>query len=76
MGGVILPSPFTATREWERSRGITPGTLWTLIKSSTANGGAWCQLEKGELTLKQFFVDFADECQALATAETAARSCN
>ena len=46
---------------------VRPGSLGVAIKSSIYSrpDGAWSQLEKGLMTLAQFYSSFARECQDL-----------
>ena len=64
MGGVILPSPFTAAYKWEEQQGLAKGTMFATIKQD-ARQGAWARLERGELTLEDFYAPFAKEAAAL-----------
>ena len=64
MGGVILPSPFTAAYKWEEQQGLAKGTMFATIKQD-ARQGAWARLERGELTLEDFYAPFAKEASAL-----------
>lgn len=60
MGGVILPSPFTAAYKWEEKHGLEKGSIFKAIKHNSGDG-AWSLLERGELTLENFYVPFARE---------------
>ena len=60
MGGVILPSPFNAAYKWEKKHGFEKGTIFKAIKHNK-NDGAWSQLERGELSLEEFYSPFAKE---------------
>ena len=54
MGGVILPSPFTAAYKWEEKHGLEKGSIFKAIKHNSGDG-AWSMLERGELTLENFY---------------------
>jgi len=64
MGGVILPSPFSAAYKWEAEHGYSKGTVFAAIKQDPKQG-AWARLERGELVLEDFYKPFADEAAAL-----------
>ena len=64
MGGVILPSPFSAAYRWEADHGYSKGTVFAAIKQDPRQG-AWARLERGELALEEFYKPFADEAAAL-----------
>ena len=64
MGGVILPSPFSAAYKWEAERGYQKGTVFSTIKHSSTEG-SWARLERGELSLEEFYSPFAKEAAAL-----------
>nr|CAB3219669.1 acyl-CoA dehydrogenase family member 10 [Phallusia mammillata] len=65
MGGVILPSPFPMTREYEAMKKIPAGTIWKSIKEH-GNEGAWMKMEIGELSADDFGQVFSDECTKTA----------
>ena len=73
MGGVILPSPFKAAYKWEKNHGIEPGTIFSAIKHNK-NVGAWSQLERGELSLEQFYSPFAKEVSNLLPSDKTVNS--
>jgi len=60
MGGVILPSPFTAAQKWEAENGFEAGSMFAAIKHNS-HTGAWARLERGELSLEEFYEPFARE---------------
>ena len=64
MGGVILPSPFSAAYKWEAEHGYSKGTVFATIKQDPKQG-AWARLERGEMALEEFYKPFADEAAAL-----------
>jgi putative hydrolase of the HAD superfamily len=61
IGGVVVGSPLTALAEYERRNGIPAGTINRIIVTSGADG-AWHRLERGELTLPEFYPVFDAEC--------------
>ena len=70
MGGVILPSPFNAAYKWEKNHGFDQGTIFQAIKHNK-NDGAWAQLERGEMSLEQFYTPFAKEvCDILPSGKS------
>ena len=70
MGGVILPSPFNAAYKWEKNHGFEQGTIFQAIKHNK-NDGAWSKLERGEMSLEQFYSPFAKEvCDILPSGKS------
>ncbi|MEE8581038.1 MAG: HAD family phosphatase [Myxococcota bacterium] len=63
LGGVVLGSPLHAIARYERDLGIPEGFINRVVVS-TAPSGAWSRLERGELTMKEFFERFESECEA------------
>ena len=63
LGGVVFPSPFEAFDAYDTDAGLTGGTVRSLIKTSSEIG-AWAALERGELTLPQFFTALDAEARA------------
>ncbi len=63
LGGVILDSPMAIFAAFEEKRGLPANFLNRLIVDS-GDAGAWARLERGELTLDQFFDVFDREIQA------------
>jgi len=68
MGGVILPSPFAAAYKWEAKNNYKKGSVFSAIKYGGSTG-AWAKLERGELTLEEFYKPFASEVSALLNDE-------
>lgn len=66
LGGVILDSPMDIFASFERARGLPSNFLNHLIADS-GTGGAWARLERGELSLEQFFDVFDQELQQAGT---------
>ena len=62
LGGVVLGSPLHAIAAFEREQGIPAGFVNRVVME-TAPEGAWSRLERGELTLEEFFVAFERDCE-------------
>ena len=60
LGGVVLDSPLDAFAAYERELGLAPNTLNRAIVAA-GSGGAWARLERGELSMVQFFEAFDAE---------------
>ena len=65
LGGVVFPSPFQAFDAYDRDAGLAPGTVRALIRTSSETG-AWAALERGELSLPEFYARL--EAEAIAAA--------
>jgi putative hydrolase of the HAD superfamily len=63
LGGVVLGSPLHAIAAYERDLGI-PGSFINRVVFETAPHGAWSRLERGELTLDEFYPAFEADCDA------------
>jgi putative hydrolase of the HAD superfamily len=63
LGGVVFPSPFEAFDSYDDEAGLEPGTVRALIRTSSETG-AWAALERGELTLPDFYVALEAEATA------------
>jgi putative hydrolase of the HAD superfamily len=63
LGGVVLPSPIEAFREYERRVGL-PHRFISEVIIASEDHGAWARLERGEATLEEFAVAFEAECAA------------
>jgi epoxide hydrolase-like predicted phosphatase len=63
LGGVILDSPLHAIARFERERDIEPGFINRVVVAA-GRGGAWARLERGELSLEDFFGAFEEDCAA------------
>jgi putative hydrolase of the HAD superfamily len=61
IGGVVVGSPLAALAEYERRNAIPAGTINRIIVTGGADG-AWHRLERGELTLAEFYPVFDAEC--------------
>lgn len=71
LGGVILGSPLHAIADFERERDIESGFINRVVVS-TGPGGAWSRLERGELSMEDFFTEFERDCDT-AGARLSAR---
>jgi putative hydrolase of the HAD superfamily len=63
LGGVVVGSPLHAIAHYERAQGIAPGAINRVVVD-TGHGGAWSRLERGELTLTEFYEAFDADCTA------------
>ncbi|MDG2048783.1 MAG: HAD family phosphatase [Myxococcota bacterium] len=63
LGGVVLGSPLHAIADYEQELGL-PHNAVNRVVASTAPGGAWSRLERGEISMEQFYTDFEADCQA------------
>jgi putative hydrolase of the HAD superfamily len=63
LGGVVMPSPLDAFREYERHHDL-PHRFLSEIVLAGGDDGAWSKLERGELTMEQFATAFEAECAA------------
>jgi epoxide hydrolase-like predicted phosphatase len=63
LGGVILDSPLHAIARFERDRDIESGAINRIVVA-TGHGGAWARLERGELSMEDFFEAFEADCSA------------
>lgn len=63
LGGVVMPSPLDAFREYERLYGL-PHRFLSEVVVSGGDDGAWSRLERGELSMAEFADEFEAECSA------------
>ncbi len=63
LGGVVVGSPLHAIAAYERDLGIPNGAINRVVVD-TAPTGAWSRLERGELTLEDFYPAFDADCAA------------
>jgi putative hydrolase of the HAD superfamily len=70
LGGVVVGSPLHAIAAYERDQGIAAGAVNRVVVA-TAPGGAWSRLERGELTLEEFYPAFDADCAAAGVALSA-----
>jgi putative hydrolase of the HAD superfamily len=71
LGGVVLGSPLHAIADYERELGI-PANFVNRVVASTAPTGGWARLERGEISMEEFFTVFEEDCRA-AGQEISAR---
>ena len=50
--------------EWEAENGFDAGSMFAAIKHNS-HTGAWARLERGELSLEEFYEPFAREVSAM-----------
>ena len=53
--------------EWEAENGFEAGSMFAAIKHNS-HTGAWARLERGELSLEEFYEPFASEVSAMRGA--------
>jgi putative hydrolase of the HAD superfamily len=63
IGGVVVGSPLHAIAAYEREQAIEAGFVNRVVVTS-GTAGAWSRLERGELTLEQFYPAFERDCDA------------
>jgi putative hydrolase of the HAD superfamily len=63
LGGVVLDSPLEVFLQYERELGIVPHTVNRNIVAAGGQG-AWSRLERGELTMPEFYAAFDAEMAA------------
>ena len=63
LGGVVFPSPFDVFAAYERDHGL-PDRFIRGVVAASADHGAWARLERSELTIEEFGVEFSAECAA------------
>jgi putative hydrolase of the HAD superfamily len=63
LGGVVFPSPFEAFDEYDHAAGLSPGSVRALIRTSSETG-AWASLERGALSMDEFFAALELEAEA------------
>ncbi|XP_063310318.1 acyl-CoA dehydrogenase family member 10 [Pelobates fuscus] len=61
MGGVLLPSPFKMSEEWEIRNNVPIGTIKQAITSG-GDTGPWMKYMRGELTAQSFVEEFGKQC--------------
>ncbi len=62
LGGVILGSPLHAIARYEQELGIPLNSINRVV-ADTAPDGGWARLERGELTMLEFFDAFESDCR-------------
>jgi len=63
LGGVVVGSPLHAIAAYERELGLERHAVNRVVVT-TGHGGAWSQLERGELGLEEFYPAFEADCTA------------
>ena len=63
LGGVVFPSPFEAFDAHDLDADLPAGSVRALIRTSS-EAGAWAALERGELSLSDFYAALAAEASA------------
>jgi putative hydrolase of the HAD superfamily len=63
LGGVVLDSPLDVFAQYERELSLAPNTLNRNIVTA-GTSGAWSRLERGELTMSEFYEAFDAEMAA------------
>jgi len=63
LGGVVVGSPLHAIARFERDHALPAGAVNQVVISSGPTG-AWSRLERGELTLADFYPAFESDCAA------------
>jgi putative hydrolase of the HAD superfamily len=63
LGGVVFGSPFEHFDEYERITGLPEGCVRAVVARSSVDG-AWAALERGELTMPEFFAALEAEARA------------
>jgi putative hydrolase of the HAD superfamily len=63
LGGVVLDSPLDVFAQYERELELAPNTLNRNIVAAGVSG-AWSRLERGELTMSEFYRAFDEEMAA------------
>jgi putative hydrolase of the HAD superfamily len=72
LGGVVMGSPMPAIAGYERELGLAAGSLNRLI-GATGPEGAWGRLERGKLSLDEFYAAFEGDCATAGYAGVSAR---
>ena len=62
LGGVVLGSPIHAIHRYERHIGLDKNAINRVV-ASTAPHGAWSKLERGELSMEEFYPAFEADCR-------------
>lgn len=63
LGGVVLGSPIHAIHRYEQDLGLERNAI-NRVAAETAPHGAWSRLERGELTMEDFYPAFEQDCLA------------
>ena len=62
LGGVVLDSPLHAISRYEREVGIPEGFINRVVVDTGETGG-WSRLERGEISMEEFFGVFGLDCE-------------
>jgi epoxide hydrolase-like predicted phosphatase len=63
IGGVVVGSPLAAIADYERAHGIARGAINHVVATTGAEG-SWACLERGELSMDEFYPRFDRDCAA------------
>jgi putative hydrolase of the HAD superfamily len=63
LGGVVLGSPLHAIRDYERELGFERNAI-NRVAADLAPAGAWSRLERGEIMMEKFYIEFEADCLA------------
>ena len=63
-GGVILTSPFAAFERYERELGLPAGFI-RRVNATNPHDNAWARLERSDITVTEFVVEFEREADSL-----------
>ncbi|HEX7476974.1 MAG TPA: HAD family phosphatase [Polyangiales bacterium] len=66
LGGVVLDSPLSAFAEYEHELGLAPHALSRAVVEA-GSASAWARLERGELSMEEFYLAFDAENQTRGT---------
>jgi len=67
LGGVVTGSPLHAIADYERELGLARNAI-NLVVAGSGHGGAWGRLERGEISMADFFGAFEADCAAAGLA--------
>ena len=71
-GGVILTSPFAAFERYELELGLPAGFI-RQVNATNPHDNAWARLERSDITVGEFVVEFEREADALGGAVSGQR---
>jgi len=63
LGGVVLGSPLHAIARYEEEIGI-PKNFINRVVAETAPHGGWARLERGEISMTEFYLAFEHDCRS------------
>jgi len=72
IGGVVQDSPLHVIARYERERGLAANAINGAV-AAAGEAGAWARLERGELSLAEFYPAFEADCRAQGFRVDAAR---